>query len=103
MEEKEIKNKPYPFDEAALAYSKLTDKEAKVQVDKVKTRIKEIKTTADIGKDPRLMFELRELYSTLAWYRMNKNRSKFFRLSTLGPSMRRAKRHPDVRSTARRK
>lgn len=96
-----INEETYPFDQAAVQYSKLTDEEAKEQRQKVIDRIREIKGRADIGEDPRLIFELRELYSSLAWYRANKNRSRFFRIDTLGPSMRRATRHPDGRGFKR--
>lgn len=69
-----INEETYPFDKAAVQYSKLTDAEAKEQKQKVIDRI-----------------------------RANKNRSRFFRIDTLGPSMRRATRHPDDRGFKRNK
>jgi len=90
------------LDERAVAYSKLTDEEAKAQVQQVKDRIKEIQSTAELSNNPQLVWELRELTSSLAWYRMNKLRSKFFKVFTLGASMRKAKRHPNAESLKRR-
>lgn len=90
------------LDERAVAYSKLTDEEANEQVQKVKNRIKEIRGAAELASNPQLVWELRELTSSLAWYKMNKHRSKFFKLITSGPSMRKAKRHPNAESLKRR-
>ena len=82
----------------AETWAGLTDAEAKQHVKDLKTQIKEVQTSAEIGNDPRKVMELRELISTLSWCRKNKLRSKFFRVITDGPSMRQAKRHPDARS-----
>jgi len=98
-----INDKTYNFDEAAVKYSKLTDEEAKAQVQKVKDRIKEIRSDAEVSKDPRKMWELRELFKALSWYKLNKNRSKYFRIDSVGPSMRRARRHPDDPSAKNRR
>ena len=89
------------LDDRAVKYALMTDEEAAAQVQQVKDRIKEIKASADIGKDPRLVWELRELTNSLAWYKTNKNRSKFFKIITPGASMRRAKRHPNAESFKR--
>lgn len=97
-----IDDKTYEFDEAAVQYSKLTDKEAKARVQLVKDRINELKSDAELSDDPRKIYELRQLYSARAWYRLNKNRSKYFKIVTSGPSMRKAQRHPDVTDTKRR-
>jgi len=93
-----INDETYNFDEAAVQYSKLTDEEAKERVQAVKDRIKELKSNAELTQDPRKLYELRQLYHALYWYKQNKNRSKYFRIDTKGPSMRRAKRHPDATS-----
>ena len=82
----------------AETWAKLSDKEAKQHVLDLKAQIKEVQTSAEIGKDPRKVMELRELISTLSWCKKNKLRSKFFRVITNGPSMRQARRHPDARS-----
>ena len=89
------------LDERSVQYSKLTDVEAAAQVKQVKDRIKEIRNSAEVGKDPRTIWELRELTNSLAWYNANKNRSKSFKMTTLGASMRKAKRHPNVESLRR--
>lgn len=89
------------LDERAVQYSLLTDAEAAAQVQQVRNRIKEIKSSAEIGKDPRLVWELRELTNSLAWYKANKNRSKFFKINSVGASMRKAKRHPNAESFKR--
>lgn len=91
----------YVFDEASVKYAELSDEKALEQVQKVKDRIAELKTSAEISEDPRKVFELRELYSSLSWYRMNKNRSRYFKIISSGASMRKAKRHPDGRSFKR--
>lgn len=82
----------------AETWAKLSDKEAKQHVLDLKAQIKEVQTSAEIGKDPRKVMELRELISTLSWCKKNKLRSKFFRVITSGSSMRQARRHPDARS-----
>ena len=89
------------LDERAIKYALLTDAEAAAQVQQVQNRIKEIKSSAEIGKDPRLVWELRELTNSLAWYKANKNRSKFFKINSVGASMRKAKRHPNAESFKR--
>ena len=89
------------LDERAVQYSLLTDAESAAQVQQVRNRIKEIKSSAEIGKDPRLVWELRELTNSLAWYKANKNRSKFFKINSEGASMRKAKRHPNAESFKR--
>ena len=91
------------LNEASVAYSKLTDAEAKERVQQVKNSIKEILHSAEISKDPRKMFELRELQSSLAWFKLNKNMSKYFDIVSSGPSMRAAKRHPHVGNIGSRK
>ena len=93
LEEQEEKQK-----EMAERWANLTDEEAKAHVRELKAQIKTVKNSAEIGKDPRKVFELRELISSLSWCKKNKLRSRFFRVITNGPSMRQARRHPDVRS-----
>ena len=82
----------------AETWSNLTDAEAKQHVAELKAQIKEVQTSAELGKDPRKVMELRELMTTLSWCRKNKLRSRFFRVITNGASMRQARRHPDARS-----
>ena len=82
----------------AETWANLTDVEAKQHVLGLKARIKEVQSSAEIGKDPRKVMELRELMTTLSWCRKNKLRSRFFRVITNGASMRQARRHPDARS-----
>lgn len=89
------------LDERAVQYSLLTDAEAAAQVQQVRNRIKEIKSSSEIEKDPRLVWELRELTNSLAWYKANKNSSKFFKINSVGASMRKAKRHPNAESFKR--
>lgn len=79
-------------------WANLSDAEAKQHVADLKSKIKEVQTSAELGKDPRKVMELRELMTTLSWCRKNKLRSKFFRVITNGASMRQARRHPDARS-----
>ena len=89
------------LDPKAVAYAELSDEEAALKVKDLKARIKEIQHTADLSKNPQLIYEARELTQSLAWYRLNKNRSRFFKLTTVGASMRQANRHPDGRSFKR--
>lgn len=91
------------LNEASVAYSKLTDAEAKERIQQLKNSIKKILHSAEISKDPRKMFELRELHSSLAWFKLNKNRFKYFDIVSSGPSMRAAKRHPHVGNIGSRK
>lgn len=93
---KETEN--YEFDDTSVKYASLTDEEAKTQVQRVKDRIKEIRGAANLSDNPQMIFELRELHSALAWYKANKNRSRYFKVVSSGASMRKAKRHPDGRS-----
>lgn len=88
------------LDPAAVQYSKLTDKEAKEKVDNIKQQIKDLKALENLGKDPVNVARLKELYTTLAWHKANKNRSKYFRIDTNGPSMRRAIRASKSRKSA---
>ena len=82
----------------AETWANLTDVEAKQHVADLKAKIKDVQSSAEIGKDPRKVMELRELMTTLSWCRKNKLRSRFFRVITNGASMRQARRHPDARS-----
>jgi len=91
------------LNEASVAYSLLTDEEAKDRVAQVKQSIRDILHSAEVSKDPRKIMELRELQSSLAWLKLNKNRSKYFDIVTSGPSMRSAKRHPHVGNIGSRK
>lgn len=92
------KDEKYDFDPAAEAYSKSTDAEAAAQVANLKEKIREIRSLADLGSDPAKVMELRHLTSALAWYKANKNRSKYFRIDSNGPSMRHANRHAKASS-----
>lgn len=70
----------YKFDDTAVEFSKLTDEEAAERMQKVKDRIKEIKGLESISQDPKLIWEMRELQTSLSWMRANKNRSKYFKI-----------------------
>ena len=89
------------LDERSVAYAALSDKEATAKRKDLKDRIKEIQHMSDLSQNPQKVYEARELTGALAFLRLNKFRSKFFKLTTTGPSMRQAKRHPDGRGLRR--
>lgn len=91
----EVKEKEYNFDDAALKYASMTEEEAKQHVAELKRKVKEIEGDANLSSNPSKIHELRELKSSLAWFRLNKHRSKYFKILPVTPSMRKAKRHPD--------
>ena len=82
----------------AETWAGLTDAQAKEHIKELKSSAKELQTSAEIGADPRKVMELKELVHTISWCTKNKLRSRYFRVFTLGASMRQAKRHPDARS-----
>ncbi|WP_428743112.1 hypothetical protein [Tenacibaculum sp.] len=92
------KNKEYNFDDASLKYASMTEEEAKNHKANLRNKIKELEGDLASGVDPVKVHQLREMKSTLAWFKANKLRSKYFRLDTAGASMRRAKRHPETNS-----
>ena len=80
--------------ESALAWSKLSDAEAKARMQDIKTQIKEL-NVSDLTKDPIKLKQLEELTVALHWCKANKYRSKYFRITSLGRSLRKARRHPE--------
>ena len=91
----------HELDERSVAYAALSDKEAYEKKKELRDKIRDIQHMSDLSKNPQKVFEARELTSVLAFFRLNKYRSKFFKLHTTGPSMRQANRHPDGRSLRR--
>ena len=80
-------------DRAAVQYAKLTDEEAAARVSSIKQQIRDTAALENLTKDPANIARLRELKSELHWLKANKNRSKYFKIVTSGPSMRRATRY----------
>lgn len=86
-------------EQAAMAeqWAKLTDQEAKQQVKLLKKRIEELRKQ-DLSTEPQKIMELQKLTTTLFWCQQNKLRSINFRITSLGQSMRKHTRHPNVGS-----
>ena len=84
--------------EMAEEWSKLTDKEAKERTKVLKEKLQELVTNSRTSKSYATFQEIEKLKAALYWMKQNKNRSRYFRIFSLGASIRKEKRHPDVRN-----